>query len=163
MASHPRTRSAGDQPELQQDEDNDDKGDTMTPETSSTKPGGSMSTQEKWKSAGRGFVEKIKTNINLPKRARKVLTGDEQRRIRDVIQEEFAKPQHVKLRDKLSFTIGVVCMLFTSHILTQHPQQFWAWYLFWVRDTGYSCINYTYVDGDVIHIRNMWCCRFFLS
>jgi hypothetical protein len=37
----------------------------------------------------------------------------------------------VKLKDKISFTIGVLNMCMTEAVLLLYPQYFWIWYTVW--------------------------------
>ena len=44
----------------------------------------------------------------LSRRIRRKLTGEEDRRVRDYVREILEEPPVVRLRDKLSFLLGVV-------------------------------------------------------
>ena len=55
---------------------------------------------------------------------RKVVTGDPNKRIRDHMKEV---PQ-VKLMDKLSFTLGVLCICATEWMALRQPQMFPLYY-----------------------------------
>lgn len=91
-------------------------------------------------------IRRIEDGTQLRAKARKVLTGDEQRRIRDAIKEELAKPVHVMLKDKLSFTLGVIHMMASEHILLST----WGWFCFIQHDLNQTA---TLVKSLVAAIR----------
>jgi hypothetical protein len=59
---------------------------------------------------------------------RKVVTGDEKKRIRDRLQETQAEPTYVKFFDKVAFTFGVLNMGVCQYFLLNRPDLFPAWY-----------------------------------
>jgi len=59
---------------------------------------------------------------------RKVVTGDEKKRIRDRFKETQGEPKYVKFFDKLAFTIGVLNMGVCQYFLLNRPDLFPAWY-----------------------------------
>lgn len=59
---------------------------------------------------------------------RKVVTGNELKRIRDHIRETEEKPQYVKLFDKIAFTLGVLNIAACQYFLLNTPEFFWLWY-----------------------------------
>ena len=48
---------------------------------------------------------------------------------RDWVRDYVKLPRVIKLRDKISFTTGVVGIGITEALCLQAPQLFWAWYL----------------------------------
>jgi hypothetical protein len=58
---------------------------------------------------------------------RKVLTGNETKRVRDLLKETEDKPKYVKLYDKLGFTFGVLNILFCEYFLLSLPEYFSIW------------------------------------
>jgi hypothetical protein len=81
-------------------------------------------------------VAKKVTDIIVPpttfarKKWRKVVTGSEDKRIRDLIKEKKDKPQYVKLLDKIAFTLGVLNIPTCQFFMLNRPQYFWMWYIF---------------------------------
>mmetsp|Transcript_15296 Transcript_15296/g.23035 ORF Transcript_15296/g.23035 Transcript_15296/m.23035 type:complete len:560 (-) Transcript_15296:92-1771(-) len=75
-------------------------------------------------------TEKVKDLIILPssqyvkKKWRKVVTGDEQKRVRDHIKEKKEIPRYVKLFDKISFTIGVLNIPLCQFFILNRPDYF---------------------------------------
>ncbi len=49
--------------------------------------------------------------------SRKVVTGSEEKSLRDHLKHELKKPMRVKLKDKLSFTLGLLNVLVTEYFL----------------------------------------------
>lgn len=64
----------------------------------------------------------------LQSKWRKVVTGDEKKRIRDRIQETQDEPKYVKFFDKVAFTIGVLNMGVCQYFLLNRPDLFPMWY-----------------------------------
>ena len=61
----------------------------------------------------------------LRSKFRKVITGDEKKRVRDHVQEQ---PDYVKLFDKIAFTLGLLNILACEYFLVKLPTYFWLWY-----------------------------------
>mmetsp|Transcript_28109 Transcript_28109/g.26965 ORF Transcript_28109/g.26965 Transcript_28109/m.26965 type:complete len:369 (+) Transcript_28109:227-1333(+) len=61
----------------------------------------------------------------LRSKFRKVMTGNEKKRLRDFVQEQ---PDYVKLGDKIAFTVGLLNILACEFFLVQLPTYFWIWY-----------------------------------
>jgi hypothetical protein len=59
---------------------------------------------------------------------RKVVTGDEKKRIRDRLRETEAEPKYVKFFDKVAFTVGVLNMGVCQYFLLNRPDLFPTWY-----------------------------------
>ncbi|KAJ1414016.1 hypothetical protein B484DRAFT_335398 [Ochromonadaceae sp. CCMP2298] len=64
----------------------------------------------------------------LRSKFRKVVTGDEKKRIRDRIRETQEEPKYVKFFDKLAFTAGVMNMGICQYFLLNRPDLFPLWY-----------------------------------
>lgn len=64
----------------------------------------------------------------LQSKWRKVVTGDEKKRIRDRIRETQDEPKYVKFFDKVAFTIGVLNMGVCQYFLLNRPDLFPMWY-----------------------------------
>jgi len=65
------------------------------------------------------------TQQKIIRRARTAVTGNENKRISDLLKE----PKMVKTFDKLSFMLGVISMLGTQFMVLKLPQHFDLWYL----------------------------------
>ena len=61
---------------------------------------------------------------------RKLITGDERKRIRDLIRDKKKEPAWVLLLDKLAFTFGVLNIGTTQFFLLSKPEYFSYWYCF---------------------------------
>jgi len=59
---------------------------------------------------------------------RKVVTGDEKKRIRDRIRETQDEPKYVKFFDKVAFTVGVLNLGVCQYFLLNRPDLFPYWY-----------------------------------
>lgn len=59
---------------------------------------------------------------------RQVITGDEKKRIRDLIEEKENEPSYVRLFDKIGFTLGVLNIAVCQYFLFNYPRSFWLWY-----------------------------------
>jgi hypothetical protein len=64
----------------------------------------------------------------LQSKLRKVVTGDEKKRIRDRIRETQDEPKYVKFFDKVAFTVGVLNMGVCQYFLLNRPDMFPMWY-----------------------------------
>lgn len=49
--------------------------------------------------------------------SRKVVTGSEEKSLRDHLKRELKKPMRVKLKDKISFTLGLLNVMATEYFL----------------------------------------------
>jgi hypothetical protein len=59
---------------------------------------------------------------------RRVVTGDENKRVRDHLLETSRKPRVIRYLDKCAFTGGVVNLMATEYVLLMSPDHFWIWY-----------------------------------
>jgi hypothetical protein len=75
-------------------------------------------------------VMKNKIYVPSKKLMRKVVTGDEKKRVRDLIKEKKDKPQYIKLFDKISFTLFTLTLPICQYFLLNRPQYFWIWFSF---------------------------------
>jgi hypothetical protein len=87
----------------------------------------------------KSMTEKLMNPENVPKvlreqatklrsKWRKVVTGDEKKRIRDRLRETEAEPKYVKFFDKVAFTVGVLNMGVCQYFLLNRPDLFPTWY-----------------------------------
>lgn len=77
--------------------------------------------------------EKIvkKQTSDLKRKWRKVVTGDENKRVRDhLYYEKKDKPQYIKLFDKIFFTMGILHINICQYFLFNEPTRFYLWYSF---------------------------------
>jgi hypothetical protein len=74
----------------------------------------------------------MKNRIYRPSRSlvRKVVTGDEKKRVRDLIKEKKDKPQYIKLFDKISFTFFTLNLPICQYFLFNRPNYFGLWFSF---------------------------------
>jgi hypothetical protein len=74
----------------------------------------------------------MKNQIYRPSQrlVRKVVTGDEKKRVRDLIKEKKDKPQYIKLFDKISFTFFTLNLPICQFFLFNRPDYFWLWFSF---------------------------------
>lgn len=84
------------------------------------------------KSSGNVALNVMKNKIYIPskKLMRKVVTGDEKKRVRDLIREKKQKPQYIKLFDKISFTFFTLNLPICQYFLLNRPEYFWLWFSF---------------------------------
>jgi len=66
--------------------------------------------------------------LKIKAKLRKLVTGDESRRIRDLIKDKKRDPGWVQLIDKLAFTLGVLNIGTSQYFLLSKPQYFSYWY-----------------------------------
>jgi hypothetical protein len=59
---------------------------------------------------------------------RKIVTGSEQKRIRDHLKESEEEPKFVKFVDKIGFTFGVLNIVACQYFLLNIPEYFSIWY-----------------------------------
>ena len=64
----------------------------------------------------------------LRRKWRKIVTGDESKRVRDLLKENEKKPKYIMTIDKLYFTFGVLNIAFTQYFLFNQTEHFWIWY-----------------------------------
>lgn len=90
--------------------------------------------KSKWREAVTGDEKKrvrdlIKENaVKIKSKWRKVVTGDEKKRIRDLIKEKESEPVYIKFFDKVGFTLGVLNIAVCQYFLLNYPNVFWVWY-----------------------------------
>ncbi len=90
---------------------------------------------------------------------RQKITGDRNKRIRDHMKEV---PQ-VKLMDKVSFTMGVLVIVFTEFLIMRHPEWFIPFYtmlmlsLFAIRYVLYKQSKYQFFMLDFCYLVNVSC------
>ena len=77
--------------------------------------------REKRDEMGKALEETGKKATEL---RRRVITGDKNKRVRDFVQEEPV----IKLKDKISFTLGVAAIMVTELILLRCPWRFGAFF-----------------------------------
>ena len=61
-------------------------------------------------------------------KARKLLTGDEDYRIRDLIRRREKEPSFQQLFNKLTYTLGVLNIAVSQYFFLARPRLFWLWY-----------------------------------
>ena len=87
------------------------------------------------------------------------LTGDPRVRVRDYVK----MPRTIQTIDKVSFTLGVVGLMLTQFVATEHPEYFWFYYLcsaplvFIYRIIMYRMIKYHYFLIDFCYYANLAC------
>ena len=87
------------------------------------------------------------------------LTGDPRVRVRDYVK----MPRAIQTIDKVSFTLGVVGLMLTQFVATEHPEFFWFYYLcsaplvFVYRIIQYRMIKYHYFLIDFCYYANLAC------
>ena len=59
---------------------------------------------------------------------RKLVTGDENVRVRDHLAVHQEEPEYVKFFDKISFTLGVLNIIACQYFLVTYPIYFSMWY-----------------------------------
>jgi hypothetical protein len=72
----------------------------------------------------------LEMQAKLKSKWRKLVTGDEKKRIRDLIIESQEKPENIKLFDKIAFTFGVLNIGACQFVLFNLTGWFWVWYSF---------------------------------
>jgi hypothetical protein len=83
--------------------------------------------------------QRVKVIADAPKkiraRTRLALTGDEARSVREHLRMRRLQlaamrdePPVVRLLDKVSFSFGVLNVMFTEFLLLEYPEHFWMWY-----------------------------------
>ena len=64
----------------------------------------------------------------LRRRWRKVVTGNEEKKVREFVRESREKPAFIKLIDKIAFTVGVLNLSMCQYFLMSAPRLFWVFY-----------------------------------
>ena len=88
--------------------------------------------------------------LRLRSRWRKAITGNESKRIRDLLFETQEKDEYIKLFDKISFTLGVLNIVACEYFLFNLPGWFWLWWsavtilLLFARYYHFRSLNYEY-------------------
>lgn len=99
--------------------------------------------------------------IKIQSKWRKIVTGNEKKRIRDLLKEAEEKPKMVKLFDKLGFTFGVLNILVCQYFLLNVPEYFSIWYGFIIpiilmsRFYHFNSLNWQYFLIDFCYIVNI--------
>ena len=99
----------------------------------------------------------------MTKELRRALTGAEDKRIRDFIREKRAEPPVARWLDQVSFTVGVLAIVFSQFVLLQSPQFFWMWYLMLMtvmlalRVVDYHHLKWQYFLFDFCYFANFCC------
>lgn len=92
---------------------------------------------------------------------RKVVTGDEKKRIRDMLIETQSKSEYVKLFDKLAFTLGVLNIGACQYFLLNLPGWFYIWYsvvlplMMIARYFYFKMMNWEYFMLDFCYFTNL--------
>ncbi|KNC51283.1 uncharacterized protein AMSG_07288 [Thecamonas trahens ATCC 50062] len=90
--------------------------------------------KEMWASKGKPFISdkvaRVNDRVARGRGAwRKVVTGKEDVRIRDHIRERIRTPKAVRMKDKLSFLLGIlVGIILTEYVMILYPVLFGAWF-----------------------------------
>ena len=85
---------------------------------------------------------------------RKMITGDESKRIRDHLQENQGNEKYVKFGDKIAFTFGILNICLIQYFLLNESDEFWLWYsgmmpvLMIIRWVNYTESGYQYFMLD---------------
>lgn len=97
----------------------------------------------------------------IARKMRKVVTGDEQKRIRDLLREKKKEPKNTKLFDKISFTLGVLNIPVCQFFMLTRPDLFWVWFGFIIpvlliaRYYYYSLLKFHYFMYDFCYFVNI--------
>jgi hypothetical protein len=88
---------------------------------------------EKRATSSKGEIDAVKNLIKkqattIRSKWRKVVTGNEEKRIRDHLKETEGQPKYVKFFDKVGFTFGVLNVLVCQYFLLNVPEYFPTWY-----------------------------------
>jgi len=104
-----------------------------------------------------------KKRVLLQRQLRKVVTGNEEKRIRDLIREKRKQPPILMLIDKLFFTFGVLILAMSEYILLMFPRQFGNWYacviilMLIFRWFYYRTLKWTYFMIDFCYFTQLTC------
>ena len=103
---------------------------------------------------------------------RKLVCGDENKRIRDFVDENKEVPSVVKLFDKLLFTFGVFNIAIFQYFMLNAPQKYWLYHTFTlsfllsIRLYYWKKQKWHYFLLDFCYFTNLWlviCCLFRLD
>eukprot|EP00968_Pinguiococcus_pyrenoidosus_P020334 scaffold2350_cov259-Pinguiococcus_pyrenoidosus.AAC.2 len=100
---------------------------------------------------------------SIKKQMRRVVTGTKDKRIRDFIKEKSTEPPVARWLDQISFTIGVLAIIFSEFILLHAPELFWLWYLIQMsvmiglRIFSYHKCKWQYFLIDFCYFANFCC------
>lgn len=109
-------------------------------------------------------VQKVmKTKLLVPSQqlVRKVVTGDEKKRVRDLLNEKKEKPHFIKLFDKISFTFFMLTVPVCQYFLLNRPDYFWLWFsvfmpvLMIIRYFYFCSIHMEYFLYDFCYFSNL--------
>ncbi|CAM9252273.1 unnamed protein product, partial [Ectocarpus fasciculatus] len=100
---------------------------------------------------------------------RKAVTGDEKKRVRDLLDEKKKVPKNVKLFDKLFFTFGVTNIAICQYFMMNAPRWYWLYHCFiltsllLIRFFQYRKLKYHYFLLDFCYFTNVCLavCRLF--
>ena len=104
--------------------------------------------------------DEVRKRVDKGRRGwRKVVTGDGDMRIRDHLRKRLREPTVVRLKDKVSFMIGVLLgLIATQYVLVMFPALFGLWYLAVIptlcaaRLVMYFKLNYQYFLLDNCYV-----------
>jgi hypothetical protein len=103
---------------------------------------------------------------------RKIVTGDENKRIRDLIDEKREIPSYVKLAHKIFFTFGVFSIAIFQYFMLNAPKKYWICHsvtlaaLMVIRFREWTRLKWQYFMLDFCYFTNVWlllCCFFNLE
>ena len=104
----------------------------------------------------------------LRDKARALVLGDQTRSLRAALRAELQKPRRVQLKDKISFTLGVLNLCATEAVVLLRPDLFGLWYTLWAvpllayryysytrNKWGYFLIDYCYMV-NALSLLHLW-------
>jgi hypothetical protein len=103
---------------------------------------------------------------------RRLLTGHEDRRIRDLLDEKKKQPHNVKLIDKFLFTFWVFNISIYQYFMLNKPEDYWIYHvvslsiLLLIRLYVWRQMKWHYFLLDFCYFTNLWllvCCLFRLD
>lgn len=101
------------------------------------------------------FTSHFKPSIDKVKlRFRRMITGNDKKRIRDLIREKEKEPSYIRFFDKVGFTLGVLNITVCQFFLLNYPRYYWLWYslvipcILFVRAYHYSSLGWQYFMFD---------------
>ena len=113
-------------------------------------------------------AQQVKSQV--VRRVRKSLTGAEDRRLRDLVRENtmrmriaLERPPVVRLRDKVSFLLGVLGCFVLEAVALLHPEHFWVCYSVYIvplllaRVYYYKVLRWHYFLLDFCYASNLLC------
>lgn len=113
-------------------------------------------------------AQQVKSQV--VRRVRKSLTGAEDRRLRDLVRENtmrmrkaLERPPVVRLRDKVSFLLGVLGCFVLEAAALLHPEHFWVCYSVYIvplllaRVYYYKVLRWHYFLLDFCYASNLLC------